>query len=106
MRRSLNILAVGLFLLGFLIAPAVHVFAAGQGHTACGDGAGHDHKAPAPHRADQCAICQLAHTPVVLTAPVAAPLAIAVRVDLPLPPASTPVRRVAHRLPFSCGPPA
>jgi len=51
-------LAAGVFLLGFLIAPAVHVVAAGRDHTACGDGDGHDHKAPEPHKADQCGICQ------------------------------------------------
>jgi hypothetical protein len=106
MRRSVNLLAVCLFLLGFLIAPAVHVVASGHDRNACGDRAGHDHKAPGPHRADQCGICQLAHTPVALTTPVAAPSVVAVKDELSVSPVATPAQRLAHILPFSCGPPA
>jgi len=106
LRRGLSVFAVFLFVLGCLVLPAGHVATAGHHDCASEHGADGDPKAPEPHKADQCAVCQLAHAPVALTTPVAAPSVVAVRDELSASPVATPVHRVAHILPFSCGPPA
>jgi len=108
MRRTLNILALFLFVVGMVVAPAAHVAAsAASQHDGCCPGGCQDRPAePAKHDADHCPICQLAQTPFAVTVPVVAPVAVAVIAECVLLPASAPNCRADRALPFACGPPA
>ena len=108
MRRVINSLAMAVFALGVVVAPAVHhAHLDDCGHTCSHPHERQDsHETPEKHDTDHCPICQLACTPIIASAPAVVPMAVGdvwrdVQVDV-----ATPVICRAHRLPFSCGPPA
>lgn len=92
MKRIEATLFALVFVVGVLIAPAIH-----RAHCAEGHGS---------HDAAQCSICQLASTPVVATAPHIEPVAqvlVSARIYLPQSPIpSAPMSRMAQ----ARGPPA
>jgi hypothetical protein len=105
-RRKLNILALVLFVAGFLAAPLLH----GAGASRCDHGYDHssrnDDPQPPTHDTEHCPICQLANTPHIAALPCIRLAPLAVAVAPLLIPSQAPVVRLTHRLPFSCGPPA
>ncbi len=107
-----NSLVAALFAWALVFAPAIHV-AAGHTGRACApcdhdNPAGHcpAEKPAAPHDAAHCAICQLAHAPLLASAPVVYFLPEPAPVALPEIAFLAPAVPAAYRLPFSCGPPA
>ena len=107
-----NSLAAALFVWALVFAPAFHVAAGHAGHacTPCDHGHAHGHcpaeKPPANHDAAHCAICQLAHAPLLASAPIVYFLPDPAPVALPEISFHAPAVPATCRLPFSCGPPA
>jgi hypothetical protein len=107
MFKIIHILAAGLFVWGLVLAPVGHGIAEAQGacvHGAC-PSENHSPAEPAPHDANHCAICQLAHAPLLAAAPVI--LSVPETSPVAVPDASfhAPAVSAGYRLPFSCGPP-
>lgn len=107
MRDRQIIFAIGVFVLGTIIAPAAHILALGHDHhDSCCHGGGHEDPEPTRHDSEHCAVCQLTQAPIAAVVPVIAPILCAAVVALQ-PPAHTepPAFRAKFALPFSCGPP-
>lgn len=105
MKRILNSLAVGLFLLGFLVVPAVHRAVASHHSAACASSDSGEHHPPVKHNGTHCGICQLAHAPLLAAVPVPTVIPVAVSIASVRAPSLAPVMRPVRLLPFSCGPP-
>jgi len=108
MRKRLTIVAAGVFILGTIAAPALHLAALGHDeHTACSHGCRHSRSEPVKHDAEHCSICQLAQAPLAATVPAIAPAPVAAFFAFNVPSYTpAPTCRVRFVLPFSCGPPA
>ena len=112
MTKLANSLMAALFAWALVFAPAIHLAAGHTGHACaqCDHGQSHGHcpaeKPPHSHDAAHCAICQLAHAPLLASAPVVYFLPNPAPVALPEIAFLAPAVPAACRLPFSCGPPA
>ena len=117
-RITNTLLLVLLYVAALVVAPAVHRLHGhgGQACAACACGAhggeesGHAHSSghshPKPHDPAQCAICRLAHTPLLAVAPLVIRVPDSAPVRIPAAVYQAPAVPAPRRLPFSCGPPA
>lgn len=108
MKRRLNSLAFAVFTLTVIVSPASHrIHLAGCGTAgSCSQENREDGRAPEKHDREHCAICQLALTPLIAGAPVAALAPAGTVYEIPLLSIPAPAVSAACVLPYSCGPPA